>query len=272
VQKRTFSKGEVIFREGDESSEAYRITSGEVEISIDTREGSRTLARLTRGEFFGEMGLIDDKPRSATAAAVADTEVEVITEENFTERVLGDSSNLEDYLRTLLDRLRATDALLQWHLNRDSLPGQAKSSVDAVLHQTADQRSSPAVPPVADAAPRLRLTSVPGGPNAVDVAVAKIPFRLGRVTRGGHGFSPLSPNDLSIPDEKPHHVSRNHCVIERSGSNFVVRDLGSRIGTIVNGTPLGIEFDGFVAPLKPGENSLILGSQEGPHHFKLEVL
>jgi pSer/pThr/pTyr-binding forkhead associated (FHA) protein len=102
--------------------------------------------------------------------------------------------------------------------------------------------------------------------------MTKIPFRIGRATQGGHGLAPLAPNDLSVPDVKPYRVSRNHCVIERSGDNFLVRDLGSRMGTIVNGSPLGIEFDSFVAPLNPGENTLVLGTESGPHHFRVQVL
>jgi CRP-like cAMP-binding protein len=270
VQTKTYSKGDVIFREGDESSEAYRIVSGDVEISIDTRGGARRVARLPAGELFGEMSLIDDKPRSATAAALTDCEVEVIHEENFTTRVLGDPDNLHLYLRTLFDRLRATDSLLRWHINKASPAGHPKASVEAALHGVAAQ--APSTVSGADAPARLRLTSTSDQGKKTDVAVTKIPFRIGRATQGGHGFSPLTPNDLSIPDQKPYHVSRNHCVIERSGDNFLVRDLGSRLGTVVNGTPLGIEFEAFVAPLKPGENTVVLGDNSGPHHFRVEVL
>jgi hypothetical protein len=271
VQTKTFSQGDVVFREGDESSEAYRILSGHVEISIATLEGARSLARLGAGEFFGEMSLIDDKPRSATATALADCEVEVIHEENFEARVLGDAGNLHVYLRTLFDRLRATDALLQWHLNRASTPGQPKSSIDAALHAAAAGAQPGSVPAAAES-PRLRLISTTVGDAPTDVTVAKIPFRIGRDTQGGHGLAPLAPNDLSIPDHLPYQISRNHCVIEQRGPGLLVRDLGSRLGTIVNGTKLGIDYDSFVAPLSPGDNVLTLGDVSGPHHFRLIVL
>ena len=269
MQTRTFSKGDVIFREGDDSSDAYRLISGEVEISIGTVGGSRQLARLAAGEFFGEMSLIDDKPRSATATALADSEVEVFSEDNFTERVLEDKSNLHQYLRALLDRLRSTDALLQWHLNKVSPPGLPRPSVEAVLRGPAAQQPAAATP---TAPPRLRLTSTSNLESGTDLNITKIPFRIGRATQGGHGLSPLAPNDLSVPDHKPYHVSRNHCIIERSGETFLVRDLGSRVGTIVNGTPIGIAFDSFIAALRPGENTLVLGEQAGPHHFNVVVL
>jgi hypothetical protein len=272
VQTKTFSQGDVIFREEDESSEAYRILSGHVEISIATHDGARTLAQLTAGDFFGEMSLIDDKPRSATATALTDCEVEVIHEQNFEERVLGDPGNLHVYLRTLFDRLRATDALLQWHLNRAAAPGQPKSSIDAALHGAGAHKQRPATPPAAEGLPRLRLNSTSIGEVQTDVTVTKIPFRIGRATEGGHGLMPLAHNDLSIPDRLPYHVSRNHCVIEDGDHGLQVRDLGSRRGTIVNGAKLGIDHESFVAPLKPGDNIFTLGDAHGPHHFRLIVL
>jgi CRP-like cAMP-binding protein len=272
VQTKAFSQNDVIFREGDESSEAYRLLSGHVEISIATRDGARSLARLAAGEFFGEMSLIDDKPRSATATALTDCEVEVIHEENFAARVLGDPGNLHVYLRTLFDRLRATDALLQWHLNRASAPGQPRSSIDAALHATGASAQGPGSAPAAAGPPRLRVISTSVGELQSDVLVTKIPFRIGRATQGGHGLAPLAPNDLSLPDHLPYQVSRNHCVIEDSGHGLLVRDLGSRLGTIVNGVKLGIDFDSFVAPLKPGDNILTLGDASGPHHFRVIVL
>lgn len=270
MQTRTFPKGDIIFREGDESNEAYRLLSGEVDISIGTRGGVRSLARLMQGEFFGEMSLIDDKPRSATATALTQCEVEIFTEENFSASVLDEPDNLHCYLRTLFDRLRATSALLQWQLNKTAPPDQAKASVESAIHGTGVPRTPDTPEPAAPV--RLRLISTSEQGAAVEVKVSKIPFRIGRATQGGHGFSPLTPNDLSVPDQKPYRVSRNHCIIERSGENFLVRDLGSRLGTIVNDSPLGIEFSAFVAPLKPGENTLVLGSKSGPHHFRVEVM
>jgi hypothetical protein len=263
MDTRTFSKGEVIFREGEESSEAYRLLTGEVEISIGTRAGERPLAQLAPGVFFGEMSLIDDKPRSATATALTECSVEVFHEDNFVARVLGDAGNLHLYLSTLFDRIRSTDALLQWHLNKSAPAGQGKTTVEVAL-----RGGSAAVP--AGTAPAVHLTSSSGRGRHVDVAVTRFPFRIGRAT-DGHGPSPLAPNHLSIPDEKPYHVSRNHCIIERSGDRIMVHDFGSKVGTIVNGTRLGTEFDSFVAPLKPGENTLVLGSEASPHHFRVVV-
>ena len=72
--KRNFVTGEVIFREGDNSDVAYMIVSGKVEIFREASEKSREqLAILEAGQMFGEMGVLDHAPRSASARALTDT-------------------------------------------------------------------------------------------------------------------------------------------------------------------------------------------------------
>lgn len=82
---RTFTKNEVIFREGSESDCMYDIQWGSVGIYANYgTENQELLAELKSEEFFGEMGLIDELPRSATAVALENnTKVKVISEELF---------------------------------------------------------------------------------------------------------------------------------------------------------------------------------------------
>ena len=65
--------GEVIFRIGDESDIAYLIEMGKVEIYHDNDDGTRaSLATLNAGHMFGEMGVLDNAPRSASARALTE--------------------------------------------------------------------------------------------------------------------------------------------------------------------------------------------------------
>ena len=81
----TFNKKEIIFKEGDMSNCMYDIHFGSVGIyAAYGTEKETLLTELRADDFFGEMGMIEGYPRSATAVALEDgTRVEVITAENF---------------------------------------------------------------------------------------------------------------------------------------------------------------------------------------------
>jgi CRP/FNR family cyclic AMP-dependent transcriptional regulator len=73
VHKREYRAGEPVFAQGDPGLGMYIIQEGEVSISISGKEdGDRELAVLTDGDFFGELALIDESPRSANARCKTD--------------------------------------------------------------------------------------------------------------------------------------------------------------------------------------------------------
>ncbi len=89
MEKRKYSKGAVIFRENEVGNCMFEILSGSVSIVAEKgTEYERKLTDLKKGDIFGEMAVIEESPRSATATALEDTEVEVIL-----------CSELNDYLR-----------------------------------------------------------------------------------------------------------------------------------------------------------------------------
>jgi len=78
--RRTYYGGHVVFRQGDRSFNAYLIENGEVEIVRETPTGEVILATLGPGNLFGEMGLLDGKPRSATARVPTMAVLNVVNE------------------------------------------------------------------------------------------------------------------------------------------------------------------------------------------------
>ncbi|MBR7150246.1 MAG: cyclic nucleotide-binding domain-containing protein [Oscillospiraceae bacterium] len=108
----TFNKGEIIFRQNEFGSCMYDIEKGTVGIYVNYGEdGEKLLAVLDSDDYFGEMGMIESYPRSATAVALEDgTEAEIITRENFgayfeekPEKVLLIMRHMGDRVRALTD-------------------------------------------------------------------------------------------------------------------------------------------------------------------------
>ena len=86
LQTREFRKEQAIFHRDDPGSTLYIIRNGSVRIGVPAEESqSMTLAHLGPGDFFGEMSLLDEKPRSATATAVVATETLALERDDFLE-------------------------------------------------------------------------------------------------------------------------------------------------------------------------------------------
>lgn len=81
VQK--YKDKSVIFKEGDSGGAMYMIKSGTVKIWKETEKRRKMIALLSDGEFFGEMSLIDNAPRSATVTAEGETELARLSSEGF---------------------------------------------------------------------------------------------------------------------------------------------------------------------------------------------
>jgi CRP/FNR family cyclic AMP-dependent transcriptional regulator len=113
INRQSFPKGSTLFRRGEPGNALYIIIHGQIRIFASTRQGNEiTLALLGAGEFFGEMALLDEQPRSANAEATEDTEVHFLDRENFFSFLMHKESALQAILCALSRRLRRTDDLL----------------------------------------------------------------------------------------------------------------------------------------------------------------
>ncbi|MBL4682933.1 MAG: EAL domain-containing protein [Pseudomonadales bacterium] len=104
---RDLKDGEVLFREGDSADCAYIVESGQLKINTIIDEDEIILKTLTDGELVGEMGVIDDSPRTATATSVGDTKLTVVTKNQFTERLNSADPILRLLVSVLLERYRS---------------------------------------------------------------------------------------------------------------------------------------------------------------------
>lgn len=267
MKQQALQPGEVIFREGEKSGEAYGIISGEVQISVDTKEGARVLSQLYPGEIFGEMGMMDDKPRCATAIASKETVIQVITKDKFIEYLMSDTGRLSAYLGTVFERLRGSDLKLKMAPQqeaKDGYNGRQDHSIENLFSgKTSEEEGGE---------PRLtiRLVSAIPSSDSHEVVLERFPFRIGRLDVSGEG-SPSESNALSIPDQKPFQISRSHCSIEEHSGRYFVRDRGSTLGTVVNGNRLSINHMNISQELVQGENTIVLGRDDSPHIFRIIV-
>ncbi|MDB6147635.1 MAG: cyclic nucleotide-binding protein [Spartobacteria bacterium] len=103
-----------LFRAGDAGDAMYLIESGKVQISMKSAEGEELiLAVLGRGDFFGEMALIDGKPRSANATVVEPSRLAVLSRPHFLDFLNATPNVAIEMLTALTRRLRRTDELLR---------------------------------------------------------------------------------------------------------------------------------------------------------------
>jgi CRP-like cAMP-binding protein len=116
---REYRAGDVLFREGEQGEEMYVIQSGLVQILKRVGTDERPLATLGRGEFLGEMAILNGKPRTATAVVLEDAKCLVIDAATLEQMI---SSNTEIALRLvkkLARRLDSADEMIQLLLNPD---------------------------------------------------------------------------------------------------------------------------------------------------------
>ncbi len=103
----------MLFREGEPGDFMYVIQSGEVEIRRTIGEVERVLAVLPAGEFFGEMALINQRPRSATAVVRRPSRLLVIEARTFEAMIRGKTEIAVRMIRTLAGRLERANQQIE---------------------------------------------------------------------------------------------------------------------------------------------------------------
>ncbi len=101
---REFAKGDVVFKEGDSGEFLYAVLDGEVELKLQ----GVTVNKIGKDEIFGEMALVDNAPRSATAHAIADCKLAIVGKERFEYLVQQTPNFATQVMSVMAERLRKT--------------------------------------------------------------------------------------------------------------------------------------------------------------------
>ncbi len=121
-EKRMFSAGEMLMRQGETGEEAYLILKGKVQVFIETDDRRVDLATLKEGDVIGEMALISKEKltRSASVEALERTEAAVLTKHVISQNLKKLPPYMEKIVSTLTDRLRAANENVHPHLSGDA--------------------------------------------------------------------------------------------------------------------------------------------------------
>lgn len=251
--------GDIILREGAPSDYVYRILAGEVEIYSEQRGENIILGTLDPGDFLGEMGIIERRPRSASARAKGPATIEKLERWEFIQLISDSPVSVHRLIERLSERLRyVSQRLARVSAER----GTDEDSSIAYDQPVASQ--GPVV--VLHAATEAMASEIP----AVGIEVASFPYTVGRALSGDEPL-PGIPVDLKLPDASPYRLSPAHFSIVRADEALAIQDLGSARGTSVNGEFIGDLFERDVCELKPGENTVIAGGMYSLFGFKMVV-
>src|SRR5882762_9396799 len=114
AKKRTFRSGEVIFHRDDPGQILYIIKEGKVKICLISPDGQEiSLVVFGKGEYFGELALLDGLPRSADAIALEKVECYSLQRSDFQKAIMKNPKIAIQVLEVLSKRIRSTDAMVE---------------------------------------------------------------------------------------------------------------------------------------------------------------
>jgi uncharacterized membrane protein len=123
LAEKTFKAGDIVFSQGDVGSSMYVVQAGSVQIYLPSAEKNAApvvLKDLRTGEYFGELSLFDDKPRSASVRVLVDTVLLELTREELGEHLARSPRAAMTILHEMAERLRETNAMLTQRAAKDA--------------------------------------------------------------------------------------------------------------------------------------------------------
>jgi len=230
-----FPKGHVLFHEGDEGEEMYILRAGKVAIKKRVPHGEVTLAVLEKGDFFGEMAILERMPRSASAEMVEDGDLVVIGSDVFGDMIKNTPEIAVRMLRKYSIRLRETTRQIE----QMSFGGGTVTGVS--------EAQEPPTRPPGRSVQAEAIAFFVSKPTGNVFPVFKSDSLLGRYD----SVTGMSPEvDLSNEDQS-RNISRRHArLVLKDGKPYIAEEIGTMNGTFLNGQKLAT---GVLTPIKDGD-------------------
>ena len=226
----SFAEGESIFREGDRGDCMYLVVAGTVRLSKSIGGIEQEIGILEKGDFFGEMALIEGGQRTTSVRAETDVRLLRIDSGGFVNLLQLDPEIPLRMLRGLAAALR-----------------RAESRLDRVLKRLSEQDRQVVLPDPADAAPGRVLVRV-----ALEGGGRVWELRKGEALIGRRDNVAQASPDIDLDEADPEHtVSRVHArLVVQDGRAWMSEEIAVKNGTFVNGERL---WPGSPHPLRPGD-------------------
>lgn len=120
IDSQTFTAGKIIFNAGEYGDSLYIVRSGEVELFVKDTAGQKiVLTTVEQNEIFGELSMLDERPRSATAMALTDTELFLLDRDDLLLLFQKQPDAALNMLAAISTMLRKVDRLLQTRVSRN---------------------------------------------------------------------------------------------------------------------------------------------------------
>ena len=237
-----FKQGHVLFQEGDDGEDMYIIQSGRVAIKKKVKDGDATLAVLEKGDFFGEMAILERMPRSAAAEVVEEGDLIVINGEQFGDMIKANPEIAVRMLRKYSIRLRETNKQIEQILAKGGAGMSAPSK---------PQEVRAAAPPTSQTVQTEALCYFVSASTGNVFPVFKNENLIGRFD----SVTGMSPEIDLTGEDQSRNISRRHArLVVREGQFFIAEEIGTMNGTFLNGKKLA---NGVLTPIADGDEVML---------------
>ena len=233
-----FKVGSILFKEGEDGDEMYIVQTGRVAIKKKVKDGDTTLATLEKGDFFGEMAILERLPRSATAEVVEEGDLIVISSEVFGDMIKANPEIAIRMLRKYSIRLRETNKQVEQALSKGGGAVEAHSEVVAPKG-TAGTLQAEAL---------CYFISTTSG-NVFPV------FKSDALIGRYDSVTGMRPEVDLTSEDQSRNISRRHArVVVKDGKCFLAEEIGTMNGTFLNGKKVA---NGVLNPLADGDEIVL---------------
>jgi len=246
-----FDAGTTLFEEGDDGEELYIVRSGKVAINKKVPHGEVTLAVLEKGDFFGEMAMLEHIPRTASAEMAEDGKLVVINSEVFGDMIKANPEIAVRMLRKYSLRLRETTKQIE------ELATKAEASVNVGVVPEAEASAASTAQPPGEKQGAEPESSAPQQSEALAYFISKASgnvfpvFKRDALIGRYDSVTGSTPEVDLTQEDAARNISRRHArLVTKEGKHFVAEEIGTMNGTFVNNEKIPT---GVLTPINDGD-------------------